>query len=206
LFTNLFAALTLSVSVDAQLFTNEGSRKDSTTPKVDFGIKVGTNTQRMSGNFWDDGYSTGISGGFFARMHKNKIGGVVEILVSTFDLTSTAAFDSAHPKEKFNSVYLNVPVLFEYSFIPQLAIQAGPEYSNLVSVNSKNVPYDVKNFFKQGEFSLVIGFEARLHKNFLLGARYRYGLTNVNNETLVNGTWNTQAMLAYIGYTIPTRN
>jgi len=198
----LFAALLVPVFSHAQLLTGEG-KPDSTLPKMDFGIKIGTNTQNISGSVWDKDFATGICGGFFARMHKNKIGGRIEVLVATTSLSSPIIGDSLH-KGEFNATYLNIPLLFEFNIIPHLMLQAGVQYSNLMGMSSKNVQIDIKSFFKQGEFSAVVGLEGKLPKNFLVGARYRYGLTDINSgASPLEGKWTTSAIQAYIGYTIP---
>lgn len=183
---------------------------------MELGIKFGSNTESISGNFWDNKYNTGICGGFWTRMHKNKVGGRVEILVSTFQINSGTLKDSAgnpYPaisdtsgnKGNFRALYIDIPVMFEYSVLPRLLLQAGIQYSHLVSLhNLTNISGNWQNFFKSGEFAALVGLEVKLPANFSVGARYRYGFGNLDNEevSLFHDTWKTTAIQFFVGYKI----
>jgi hypothetical protein len=66
----------------------------------------------------------------------------------------------------------------------------------------------VKNIFKQAEFSAIIGVEGKLPYNFSVGARYKYGLSDINNSevSMFTDKWATQAIQVYASYTIPHKS
>ncbi len=185
-------------------------------PKGEFGLKAGTNTQSITGDQWEHNYHTGISGGFWARMHKNKIGVRVEVLVSTFrlksgKLTDSAGnsyytiTDSAGHQGDFRATCLNVPLVLEINILKNLLLQVGGQYSNLISLaNLNDLKGSYKTMFKQGEFSALIGAEVVLPMNFSVGARYRYGISDINNTdvSLLTGTWKTSAIQLFACYKI----
>lgn len=180
------------------------SINDSTAPKPMFGFKVGANFQTISGSDWVQATRTGFTGGFFAGLHKNKIGVRAEILASTTRYVSKTAIDSEGHIGDFNVVYLDIPLLLELSFVPWLSIQLGPQYSNMVSV-TKNTALDAdpKVVFKAGSFSAVGGLEVKLPMHINAGARYVYGFSNLNNEAFASSqNWQTSSVQVYIGYSI----
>lgn len=200
----LSAAFLSTNSSQAQLFTGEPG-KDSTQPKIGFGVKAGANMQTISGDIWDNTSKTGPTGGFFVRMYKKKFGGRAEVMVSSMKLTSPVITDSMGNKGDFRATSLDIPVMLEYSIIPRLAVMAGMQYTNLLSVaNLTDINGDIKKIFKQGEFSAVVGLEVKLPYKISVGGRYRYGLSNINNTTISGTTdrWSTQAIHLYVAYNI----
>ncbi len=204
--TTFIALVLLLISTgntNGQLFTGNG--KDTTQPLIGFGLKAGANVQTISGDIWDHGSQAGWIGGFFARMYKNKIGGRVEVLFSGGKISSPVITDSAGNKGDFRTTRLEIPLMVEYSIIPKLAVTAGVQYSNLLTVeNLTDISGDIKKIFKQGEFSAIAGLEYKLPWHISIGGRYRYGLSNINNETIsgMPGSWSTQAFQLFVCYTI----
>lgn len=227
-FAILLFALLFANHTKAQLLYGDFSkhrdstmRKDSTLPKGEIGIKIGANTQSISGETWENSYNTGISAGFWARVHKNKIGLRIEALVSTFRLNSAmltdsaggkyyAIGDSAGNKGNFRGTYFDIPVVFEYSIIPKLIVQAGFQYSVLISLNKlTDINGSYITLFHQGELAGLIGVEVKLPLNISVGGRFKYGFSNVNNTTENNtaaaafpGIWKTNAIQLYACYKI----
>ncbi len=178
---------------------------DSTAPKPYFGIKAGVNMQSITGADWVSGYNTGFSGGFFAGLHKNRIGVRLEILASTTHYKSKISIDTDGNIGDFNVTYLNVPLLLDYTIIRNhLSLQVGPQYSNMVSVSKNSQLYaDPKVLYKSGEFAGVIGLEANLPHKIIVGARYNYCFTNMNNQaTTSTETWQNTSLQVYIGYCV----
>lgn len=178
---------------------------DSTAPKPYFGIKAGVNMQSITGADWVSGFNTGFSGGFFAGLHKNRIGVRLEILASTTHYKSKISIDTDGNIGDFNITYLNVPLLLDYTIIRNhLSVQLGPQYSNMVSVSKNSQLYaDPKVLYKAGEFAGVIGLEANLPHKFIVGARYNYCFTNMNNQaTTSTETWQNSSVQIYVGYCV----
>ena len=180
-------------------------------PKLDLGIKIGGNFAQLGGNGWEQTYKPGITSGAFIGLHKHKIGLQAEVLLNTSHYTTKGLVDSVN-KGDFRALYLDIPVLFEYKLIgaklaPKVWLQAGPQFSTLMSVKNLNdYKGDAKSAFKSSTASLVLGAEMRYLK-FVLGARYIIGLTDVNNTGSVNGLvsygtdkWNNKSYQLYIGF------
>jgi hypothetical protein len=63
--------------------------------------------------------------------------------------------------------------------------------------------------FTSGEFSAVLGVEGKLPYHLVVGGRYIYGLSNINNHSAIsNGTsiisdeaWYNRSAQIYVGYT-----
>ena len=207
LLTFIGAALLITTHAYAQLFSGAAPGKDSTLPKVEFGLKAGLNLQKIvSDSTWQSNAKPGITGGFFLQMGKNKVWVRAEVLAATAHYTFKSLVDSVGAKGEFRANYLSIPLLFEYKVIPWLMIQAGVEYSGLITVhNIAGYQGDAKLLFKNGGFSGILGIEAKLPAKIVLGARYVYGITNVNNNTLFDAnaeSWKTQAIQIYAGYRI----
>jgi len=227
-FAVLLLALLFANSAKAQLLYGDLNKhrdstyvKDSTLPKGEFGIKLGANTQSISGETWEHNYNTGISGGIWARVHKNKTGVRVEALLSTFRINSAALTDSTGNKYyaiadsvgnkgDFRGTYLDIPLIFEYSILPKLIVHAGIQYSALLSLNKlTNINGSYITLFHQGELAGLLGVEVQLPLNISVGGRYKYGFSNVNNTTANNsgatafpGSWKTNAFQVYACYKI----
>lgn len=199
----LIAVFLFTYQSDAQILS--GLSKDTTQPKIGFGLKAGLNMQTISGSIWDNGSQAGWNGGFFVRMYKNKLGGRAEVLISSNKISSPVITDSFGNKGDFRTTHIEVPVMVEYSVIPRLTIMAGGQYSNLTTVkNLTDITGDIKKIFKQSEFSAIVGVEVKLPYKIGIGARYRLGISNINNETIsgIEGSWSTQAIQFYASYTI----
>lgn len=175
-------------------------------PKLDVGLKIGANFAQIGGTDWVKTYQPGIVGGATIGLHKHKIGVQAEFLVSTAHYTTQGLVDSVN-KGDFRALYFDVPVLFEYRLIggkllPKIWLMAGPQFSNLMSITSLNsYSGDLKNSFKSGSFSGVLGAEMRYLK-LTVGFRYILGLSNVNNLSVAGATdsWNNHTMQLYLGF------
>ena len=181
------------------------SKVTKALPKVDLGVKLGANFQELSGNLSAQ-YRGGVVGGVFVGLHKNRMGVQVEGLIKSVDYQvkvpsvtvppTTTMFTSA----SVNTIYLEVPVLFEYKIFWHIWAQAGPEFSSILS--AKDGSYDFKNHFDSHDFGAVIGLEAHLPMKLNIGARYIYGVTNINNESVsgVAGSMKNRTAQLYVGF------
>ncbi len=197
--------LLCSFNSHAQLFSGDPANRDSTAPKVEFGIKAGLNLQKMaSDSTWEDKMNPGFAGGIFMQTGKNKFGVRVEVLASTAHYTFKYITDSLGTKGDFTSLSIDIPLLLEYKVVPFLWIQAGLQYSSIISIHNKaGFDGDSKLLFKNGGFAATGGLEARLPMKFIAGARYSYGFTNLNNNTIFTAEpWKTSAVQIYVGYII----
>lgn len=187
------AAILCANIASAQLGVSKMASK--IVPTVTLGIKIGANMQQMSGGpTWNGAYKPGILGGAFVSVDKKKMGVRVEGLIKT------AKFDQSGSAVSINTVSVDIPALFEYKVIPRVWLQAGPQFSSLLSAKSTN-DVDVKNSFKTSDISAVAGIEIALPLKLTVGARYIKGFSNVNN-TITSGTdkWKNTCMQFSVGY------
>jgi hypothetical protein len=199
-----FSALLLSNTSQAQI--PGVSKVTKALPKVDLGLKIGANFQQTTGINWDNAYKAGITGGAFVGVYKNKIGVQAEGLIKSAKMGMQFYSTGSGPvlTADVKTVSLDIPVLFEYKIIPRLWIQLGPQFTTILSAKSSIISSsgnDVKNYFKSSEFSGVLGLQAKLPVHLVVGARYIYGFTDINNNSTfsTNKSTNRTAQV-YLGF------
>lgn len=169
-----------------------------------FGIKAGTNLSQISGRSFNDGFQWGFSAGGFAELNFNSKWGIQPELLFNQTKTQTASNFNEVFDEGFNSTnvslnYLSIPILASYKILPILSIQVGPQFGILMST-SQDITSNASKAFKSGDFSMVGGAQVNIG-GFKAGARYVYGITNIDNVTNVD-TWKNQNIQLYIGFRI----
>ncbi len=169
-----------------------------------FGIKAGTNLSQISGRSFEDGFQWGFTVGGFAELNIDKKWGIQPELLFNQTKTQTASDFDEVVNEGFNSTsvslnYLSIPILASFKLLPVLSIQAGPQFGILMST-SQDITSNASKAFKSGDFSLIGGAQVNIG-GFKAGARYIYGLTNLDNVTNVD-TWKNQSIQIYIGFRI----
>jgi len=167
-------------------------------PKFDLGVKVGANFDQLnSTDTWSNSYKAGIQGGLTSGLRFKRIGVRVEALVSS------VKYDFNGGGGSVRNVYLHVPVMLEIKLIPRIWLQLGPQYSNILSAKaSDGAQSNVKDYFNTSEVSAVGGLEARLPLHLIAGARYMFGLTDMNNTSTsgVSDTWKQRVIQLYVGF------
>ena len=98
-----------------------------------------------------------------------------------------------------NLDYLNIPVLFNYSIIPGLAVKAGPQIG--IMTRAKYGDYDIKDSYKSIDFSIPLGLSYEI-SDFVIDARYNLGLSNIVDHSGDGKVKNGVIMLT-LGYKIP---
>ncbi len=190
-----------------RLFSQTDTTKNGMDSTLSFAVKAGVNMQSLSGKSWTNDFRPGVVAGVNVGWHKKKIGVAAEVLVSSASYESTLIQDSASKEYlKLNAIYISIPVLFQWQFIPALKLQVGPQYSNLMSMKGANFTVgDPKVLFKSSEFSAVVGLEATFAKKINVGARFIAGLSDVNNgglSTAASEAWTNTAIQVHVGYKI----
>jgi len=91
------------------------------------------------------------------------------------------AKDSGSSKNSLNLDYISVPVMFQYHATPQFYLEAGPEFSFLVSAQLKidGISGDVKDFVKGFDAGIGLGAGYYFTPNIGLSARYVAGVTEI---------------------------
>lgn len=176
-------------------FAQKTSSNIASSP-VRFGLKAGLNVSSLSNS--DTNSKAGFYGGVFANIPVAQDFSVQpEVLYSGMGAKAKANSDV-----KLNMDYIAVPVMLQYNALPNLYLEAGPQFSFLVSAKGKdnNGSVDVKDGFKTFDFGLGLGAGYYFTPNIGVNVRYVAGLTDVvknriGGDSSKNGVF--QVGLAY---------
>ena len=207
--TLFFAALAFPCMAKAQLNILE----------VDLGIKLVANLSQVEGKYWENGYKTNFMGGAFLSIGGPMFGGQIEAIFTQATYQSGEGFNDLY-KDLFNAGkesvqnssykvnYLSVPVMVNFKVLPRIKLQAGPQFSKVVTVIDKEGMFrDAKDIFKSGSIDAVAGIWVDLPFRLNAGARYVIGLSNMNSEDgntytqKIDDTWKQKTLQIHIGYT-----
>lgn len=96
----------------------------------------------------------------------------------------------------YNVDYISVPVMFQYNATPEFYIEAGPEFSFLMSAKAKSGDdsLDLKDYMNSFDFGVGLGIGYNFTSNFGANARYVAGFTdtfkdNEGDDTYKNGVF-----------------
>jgi hypothetical protein len=142
---------------------------------ISFGVKGGLNVASMT----DVDASSKISGhiGGFANFKFQKSWAIQpELLFSG----QGARVDLPGDDLKYALSYINIPVLFQYYFLPEFYAEAGPQLGILASSRVKRggVSEDVDGF-KSVDIGSAIGVGYKFPINVGVYARYTFGFTDL---------------------------
>jgi hypothetical protein len=84
-------------------------------------------------------------------------------------------------KVTFKNDYVSIPVLLKYGITNNFYLEAGPQFSLLVS--SKAAGEDIKDAFKSSDFQLLIGASLTLTDKIGAGVRYGMGMSNIASNS-----------------------
>lgn len=167
----------------------------SSTSPVRFGIKAGMNVSSLSndGTLEDQGSKIGFNAGVFANIPVAESFSIQpEVLYSQYGDKYDDVIAGNRISYARHHDYIAVPVMFQYNFIPNLYVEAGPEFGFLVNAKNKlknETNNDVIN--ESGDykdnlngFNLGIGLGAGYYftDNIGLTARYVAGVTDIAKD------------------------
>jgi hypothetical protein len=173
-----------------------------------FGAKAGVNINKISGESYKQGYNFNYQLGVFAQFNFSRRFGLQPEVnfvqsSSTFsndqgDVYNDLFRDGTQKEAKLNS--LEVPLLLNINVgqSRHVKLQVGPSYGGLLSQTVDSLKSN-GNIYKNGEWSAIGGLWIQLP--FInIGARYKIGLTNIND---INNeqTWKSQAIQIFAGIT-----
>lgn len=142
---------------------------------IKFGVKGGLNVASMT----DIDAGSKISGhiGGFANFNFKKWAIQPELLFSG----QGAKYELPGDDGKYALSYINIPVLFQYYFLPEFYAEAGPQMGFLLSAKAKagDVSVDVKDGFKTVDIGSAIGVGYKFPIGVGVYARYNFGFTDL---------------------------
>jgi len=144
-----------------------------------FGIAIGL----TSSNLYNDtvGYASGIlfNGGFFYNLSLNdKLNVGLELLYSGKSVKKES------PIIKYRFYYVDIPLFIQYKFSENIRAEIGVQYSKYINSKflyidgSKKSGMHVQSLSSNidNEYSMLLGAEFDVLKDFKVGARYTYSL------------------------------
>ncbi len=173
-----------------------------------FGAKAGLNMNKIDGRAYKEGFNYNYQFGAFMQFNFSKRFGIqpeVSFVQSSTEFSDdgTNIYDDlflggSQREAKFN--YLEVPVLLNVNIGPskRVKLQIGPAYNGLLKQTVDSLRNN-GDLYKNSDFSAIGGVWIQLP--FVnLGARYKLGLTNVNNID-DRDKWKRQAFQVFAGIT-----
>lgn len=143
-----------------------------------FGIKGGVNFSDIEGKIGSMELDTKISyhiGAFYEIGMGNTFSFQPEVIFSV----QGADVDSNHSLDEIDLKYINIPMLLKVYLTPKFSIEAGPQFSYLISDNLKNI--ETEDF----DFALAGGISVYLTNSLFLQGRYVHGLSEFSKEAEV---------------------
>lgn len=140
-----------------------------------FGLKAGMNVASVSNM---SGTTSKIS--FYAGALMNAP------IAQNFSIQPELLYNAKGVKESGGSAtlnfdYLSVPVMFQYNALPNLYLEAGPEFSFLLSAKAKGdgESVDIKDSVNSFDFGIGLGAGYFFTPQIGLTARYVAGMTDI---------------------------
>ncbi|PRB03609.1 opacity protein [Chryseobacterium sp. MYb7] len=159
-------------------FAQKTSTSTAASSPVRFGLKAGLNISSISNS--DANSKAGFYGGVFANIPVAQDFSVQpEVLYS-----GMGAKAKANSNVKLNTDYIAVPVMLQYNLIPNLYVEAGPQFGFLISAKGKanGASVDVKDDFKTFDFGLGLGAGYYFTQNIGVNVRYTAGLSDIAKD------------------------
>lgn len=202
--------IALSLLISSSCFAQDSKVEIEHENFFRFGAKAGLNINKFQGQSYKKGFRYNFQAGAFLQFNFSKRFGVqpeVNFVQASSELTKDASDISDdlfgggdQHKAKLN--YLEIPVLLNVNLgeSKRVKLQAGPSYGFLLKQKVDSLKSD--NIYKNSEWSLMGGvwFQLPLVN---LGARYKLGLTDINNTSVTGSkeTWKNQSIQIFIGLT-----
>jgi hypothetical protein len=170
------------------------------------GIKGGANIYQIDGRALSDQFRYGYSLGGFAEINFTKHFGIQpEVLWNQYQTrTADNASDVYNGLSNGTNIslnYLTIPVLLAFKPAKILTLHVGPQFGILIN-QSQTFVSNAGDAFKKGDVSMLAGAQLNLAW-FKLGARYSFGLNNINNTPASNDDkWKSKGFQVYVGIRI----
>ena len=188
----IMAAFALS---SATMFAQQAVGTWSVTPKV------GMTIANLSGDVVDAKAKIGLVAGAEAEY---QITDMISVTGGLFYSMQGAKFSNEFVGEaKMNLDYLNIPVLCNVYIAKGLAVKLGAQLGINVSAKQKfnKMTADVGDNIEAVDFSIPVGLSYE-YQNFVLDARYNWGLSNIVKGSGDNSVRNSVFQIT-LGYKIP---
>lgn len=201
--------LLFCIVLSAQFAAAEGGNRT----RFDIGPKLGVNLSELDGTGWQAGYKTNLLGGLFMSVRGDHLGVSIEGLFSQTTYVTGQDFNSIYHTYieagkdslmhgRFRLSYFNIPVLVQLRILGRTWLQAGVQYSGVVSVKDMDAFLtDAEGLFNTGSMAGVAGLWIDVTKHVNVGARYVMSWTNLNQGSIAEH-WNQRNIQLHLGFTL----
>lgn len=169
---------------------------------IKLAIHAGANMGKLDGKSFKDEYQLGYHLGVAPEiMFSSKWGIQPEVMFSQTNTTTSTQFDDMY-KVSLNELkdvklnYLSIPLMLSYRPFSFFTLQAGPQFSILMS-KQNTLLENGGDAFKKGDFSMVGGAQINILKLRVYG-RYGIGLSNINDIDN-RDNWKSQTVQLGVG-------
>lgn len=203
-----FLILSVSMLLSIQLMAQRNPLNMDRESFFRLGLKGGVNINKIDGSSYKQGFNYNYQVGGFMQFNFSKRFGIqpeLNFVQSTSEFTNdgTLVYDDlftggSQREAKLN--YLEVPILLNLNIgtSKRVKLQLGPSYGALLSQAVDSLVNN-GNIYKDTEFSAIGGLWIQL-PTINIGARYKLGLTNINDIDN-RDEWKNQAIQIFAGLT-----
>jgi hypothetical protein len=199
-----------ALAVCAFSFSNAQEETSSNSIDVTFGAKAGLNLATFIGDPEDVDMKAGFHVGGMAEIALNeKFSIQPELLYSTQGTEAEVVFFNGVNEQRetleYNFSYINLPVMAKYYVTEGLSLEAGPQIGFLVNAEAEidGQTEDADQLLgdlSTVDFGLNFGLGYKLNSGLNFAARYNLGLSNISDESSVDGEFNNSVFQFSIGY------
>lgn len=205
--------LGLAVTASSLAFAQTTKTTNSSSSDVRFGIKAGMNVSSLSNDetLDDQKSKIGFNAGVFATIPVAASFNIQpEVIYSQYGSKADYTVLGNKYSSSTNLDYVTVPVMFQYNFVPNFYVEAGPEFGLMVSAKNKvknesngnsSTTDNYKDNLNTFNFGIGLGAGYYFTDNIGITARYVAGITDVakdrpsNSDAVKNNVF--QVGLAY---------
>lgn len=186
--------LILGLAVTASSLAFAQQTPSSSSNPVTFGVKGGMNVSSLSKDegLDDQKSKIGFNAGVFANIPIAESFSIQpEVLYSQYGEKSEYKIGNTNYSASTKLDYITVPVMFQYNLIPNLYVEAGPEFGFMVSAKNKfknestgnsTESENYKDNLSTFNFGIGLGAGYYFTPNFGVTARYVAGVTDIAKD------------------------
>jgi len=167
--------LILGIAIAISSLTFAQQKAKSSASPVSFGVKAGLNVSSINAD--DAKAKAGLYAGVFANIP----------VATSFSVQPEVLYNGMGAKNKdysdvrLNLDYISVPVMLQYNVLPELYLEAGPQFSFAISrkIKGDGGSVDVDKYYKGFDFGVGIGAGYYIAQGFGVTARFVAGATDI---------------------------
>ena len=163
------------------------------------GIKGGFNYASLA-NLEDSSAKIGYNAGVFVHL---PLAGKVSIQPELL-YTTKGANEDGNSNASINMEYLSLPVMLQYNVTPQFYVEAGPEFSLLLTSEMKEggMNFNIKEHTENIDYGVAVGAGYYFFSKLGITARYVFGLADnfKNNPSFNDETITSQVFQLGLAY------